>query len=250
MLKKLLNYNKQMIESIIWEKNNDPILFQWQKRGIQWVGSDLKYRKFMCFFIFGIFFSIFSFILFMGNNTSVVNLLIYSMVFLLILLPLAPIIYWGIMESKLYNYHITPQKLELVSWKEDLLFGKQLAQGLLIIITPFLVIVFITEPTALLVSLGGMAGVGILAGATLFSKGYIASHLDYKHLLTSWDKVTKIEIVEPMNIIYIWGTNFYHKKQNTDLFYLFYNKHNKDDLIAFIKQQAEHNNLSIIYSEE
>lgn len=153
-------------------------------------------------------------------------------------------------EIKFYSYRITKEKIELASWKEDLLFGKQLAKGFICIIIPFLVIVFITEPSALLVSLSGMAGVGILAGVTLFSKGYVARHLDYQHLLTHWDKVTKIEIVEPMNIIYIWGINFYHKKQNTDLFYLFYNKHNKDDLIAFIKQQAKHNNLSIIYSEE
>lgn len=120
--------------------------------------------------------------------------------------PPITIAYFGMFEIKFYSYRITKDKIELASWKEDLLFGKQLAKGFICIIIPFLVIVFITEPSALLVSLSGMAGV------TLFSKGYVARHLDYQHLLTHWDKVKKIELVEPTNIIYIWGTTFYHTK--------------------------------------
>lgn len=172
------------------------------------------------------FFTVFKF-----NNSLLFQITICVSIIFFVTPPIT-ITYFGMFEIKFYSYRIIKDKIELASCKEDLLFGKQLAKGFICIIIPFLVIVFITEPSALLVSLSGMAGVGILAGVTLFSKGYAARHLDYQHLLTHWDKVTKIEIVEPTNIIYIWGTTFYHTKHNTGLFY---NKHNKDALIAFIK---------------
>lgn len=146
------------------------------------------------------FFTVFKF-----NNSLLFQITICVGIIFFVTPPIT-IAYFGMFEIKFYSYRITKDKIELASWKEDLLFGKQLAKGFICIIIPFLVIVFITEPSALLVSLSGMAGV------TLFSKGYVARHLDYQHLLTHWDKVKKIEIVEPTNIIYIWGTTFYHTK--------------------------------------
>lgn len=146
------------------------------------------------------FFTVFKF-----NNSLLFQITICVGIIFFVTPPIT-IAYFGMFEIKFYSYRITKDKIELTSWKEDLLFGKQLAKGFICIIIPFLVIVFITEPSALLVSLSGMAGV------TLFSKGYVARHLDYQHLLTHWDKVKKIELVEPTNIIYIWGTTFYHTK--------------------------------------
>ncbi|UYZ82703.1 hypothetical protein MTZ49_08740 [Entomomonas sp. E2T0] len=245
----LFNYNQQLIEKTEWEVTNESVVLQWSKRGLVDNKKDLLLKKVFgyttsgLFVLMGIFFSkdIFSY-----NESLLIKILMLIILWGIIFF-FSTSLYLAFLGGKIYYYRITIKNIELASWVDGILFIKFFSLVFLWLVGILLVIVCIVNPTLIPVNFGGIVGVGILAGATLFSKGYIASHLDYKHLLTSWDKVTKIEIVEPMNIIYIWGTNFYHKKQNTDLFY---NKHNKDDLIAFIKQQAEHNNLSIIYSEE
>ena len=89
-------------------------------------------------------------------------------------------------------------------------------QIFLCIIFLFLVFVFITDPAILFVSLGGMVGVGIVAGGTVYSKGYLETHLEYRHIITRWDSLLKIEIDNRGKpIILIWGTNFYDKRKKS-----------------------------------
>ncbi len=249
MLKKLLNlfnYNQQLIEKTDWEVTNESGILQWSKRGIANGGKDLKFRKYFCYSLFGIFllFILFMFFTVFKFSNSLLFQITLCVGIVFFVMPLIMIAYFGMFEVKFYSYRITKEKIELVSWKEDLLFGKQVSKGLLWIVSPFLFIVFITEPTALLVSLGGMAGVGILAGATLFSKGYIESHLNYQHMITQWDSLLKIEIDNRGKpIILVWGKDFYDKKHDINLFNLFCTQEIFDEIVKLIQQQVKEEEL-------
>ncbi|UYZ82701.1 hypothetical protein MTZ49_08730 [Entomomonas sp. E2T0] len=243
LLSKIFNFNQQIQTKIEWQQTNEPILLSWTNRGIIGNKKDIFWKK-ITFYGFFLCLIIFTSILLLTASKTMMDSLISLLIMLVFYIPFVTLGYFGIFEFKFYTYRITEKELELVCWKEDLLFGKQLAQGLLIIITPFLVIVFITEPTALLVSLGGMAGVGILAGATLFSKGYIESHLNYQHMITRWDSLLKIEIDNRGKpIILVWGKDFYDKKQRVDLFNLFCNPEIFDEIVKLIQQQVNEEEL-------
>ena len=158
--------------------------------------------------------------------------------------PIIFMMYFFTIAGKCYTYRITKKTVELASWKDEMPKAKEIILLFLCIISPFIFIVFIIEPSALLVGLGGMAGVGILAGATFFSKGYIESHLDYQHMITQWDSLLKIEIDNRGKpIILVWGKDFYDKKQRVDLFNLFCTPEIFAEIVKLIQQQVKEEEL-------
>ena len=152
--------------------------------------------------------------------------------------------YFFTVGGEFYTYKITKESIELVTWNEAIPKFKEIMQLFLCIISVFIVFIFITDPSILLISLGGIAGVGVIAGVALFSKSYLETHLKYKHLITRWDSLLKIKIDNRGNpIILIWGKDFYHKKQQIYLFNLFCTPEIFDKIVKLIQEQVKEENV-------
>lgn len=235
LLSKIFNFNQQMQDKIEWQKTNEPILLSWTGRGIEGNKKDLLLRK-MAFITVILFLGILPIILALVKSKTGLDIVIAICGMGIVGWPIIFMMYFFTIAGKFYTYRITKETVELASWKDGMPKAKEVIQLFLWIISPFIFIVFITEPSALLVSLGGMTGVGILAGVTFFSKGYIESHLDCQHMITRWDSLLKIEIDNRGKpIILVWGKDFYDKKQRVDLFNLFCTP----EIVKLIQQQVK-----------
>lgn len=163
--------------------------------------------------------------------------------------PIIFMMYFFTIAGKCYTYRITKETVELASWKDEMPKAKEIILLFLCIISPFIFIVFIIEPSALLVGLGGMAGVGILAGATFFSKGYIESHLDYGHFFTHLDTIEKLKIDKSRKLILLVAKNFNHKKQQSRIFNLFCTEENFNQLVQLVAEKATINHIEVVYGQ-
>ncbi|AWM80331.1 hypothetical protein DKL61_08150 [Gammaproteobacteria bacterium ESL0073] len=245
---KFYKYNDQMDAQVGW-RITDPDRIAWRKKGLQDTGRDLIHRKFF-FYTFVIFFSVF--ILMMGIflvKKDLGEIILFICVTTVTMFFFGTLFYLGILGGDVFTYRLTDTSFEEASWNDYIPLAKKLLQIPLWILSIALVFMVATKPEIILgVGLGGMVGVGLLAGATVYSSNYEKDNLNYQCFFTDWSLMAhRVEIDKQRRIVIFWGNNLNHKKHNIAMFSVFCTKYNFEQVSEFIINKAKEKQLDVHY---
>ncbi|AWM80600.1 hypothetical protein DKL61_09690 [Gammaproteobacteria bacterium ESL0073] len=157
--------------------------------------------------------------------------------------------YLGILGGDVFTYRLTDTHAELAKWNDYIPFAKKLFQIPLCIIAVAIVFMMVTKPESILgIGLGGMVGVGLLAGATLYSSDYEKNNLNYQYFFTDWSlMVQHVEIDKERRVVIFWAADLNTKKQYITPFCLFCTKDNFEQISEFVINKAQAKQLEIKY---
>ncbi|UYZ82702.1 hypothetical protein MTZ49_08735 [Entomomonas sp. E2T0] len=250
MLKKLLSkifrFNQQMQTKIEWQQTDEPILFSWTARGRVGNKREILLGK-LGFAGIILLFGIFPTTLLLIAAKDQLDIIGIMCIGGIMAGPIIFMSYFYTVGGEFYTYRITKESIELASWNEGLPKFKEIMQIFLCVVFLFLVFIFITDPAILLISLGGMVGVGLIAGATLFSKSYLETHLKYKHLFTYLNTVEELKIDNSRKLILLVAKSFNRRKQRSKLFNLFCTEENFNQLVQLVTEKATINHIEVVY---
>ncbi len=128
--------------------------------------------------------------------------------------------YLGILGGDVFTYRLTDTHAELAKWNDYIPFAKKLFQIPLCIIAVAIVFMMVTKPESILgIGLGGMVGVGLSAGATLYSSDYEKNNLNYQYFFTDWSlMVQHVEIDKERRVVIFWAADLNTKNNTLPLF--------------------------------
>ncbi|AWM80333.1 hypothetical protein DKL61_08160 [Gammaproteobacteria bacterium ESL0073] len=242
---KFYKYNDQMDAQVGWHIT-DPNRIAWRKRGLQDGGKDLAFRKFMFyFFLGGLLLTYFFMAIFLNDIipitcASVVMIGLFGSLF-----------YVGILGGDVFTYRLTDTHAELAKWNDNIPLAKKIIQIPLWILGVAIVFMVATKPEIIFgVGLGGMVGVGLLAGATVYSSDYEKDNVKYRHFFTDWSlMVQHVEIDKERRTVVFWATdlNTKTKKPFFAPFCLFCTKDNFEQISEFVINKGKAKQLEVKY---
>ncbi|AWM80599.1 hypothetical protein DKL61_09685 [Gammaproteobacteria bacterium ESL0073] len=241
---KFYKHNDQMDAQVGW-RIADPNRIAWRKKGLQCAGKSLVQRKFM-FFMMTAPIILLLFILGVMIPRDIVPIICVGVIMLPFFFYL---IYLGMLGGDVFTYRLTDTSVEEASWNDYIPFAKKLFQVPLCIIAIAIVFMVATKPEIIFgVGLGGMVGVGLLAGATLYSSDYEKDNLNYRYVSTDWSLMAHhVEIDKERRVVIFWAADLNTKKQYITPFCLFCTKDNFEQISKFVINKAQAKQLEIKY---
>lgn len=188
-------YNDNIEAKVDWRTANQSTALAWRKKGLQDGGRDLKFRKFM-FYGFLSFLVIIFFICLYKINHHEGDRLNAFIVFGVMTSFFSSMFYIGMLGGDVFNYRLTDTSFEQANWNDTVPFLKKIIQVPLILVAIAMVFMVLLNPVAILgMGLGGMIGIGLITGATIYSKGYDERHLKFEFFSTDWSLMAhRVEI--------------------------------------------------------
>ncbi|AWM80332.1 hypothetical protein DKL61_08155 [Gammaproteobacteria bacterium ESL0073] len=240
---KFYKYNDQMDAQVGWHIT-DPDRIAWRKRGLQDAGKDLIFRKF-------VFYSVLTglSLLYFMMLLSAKDILSITCAAVIMISFFSTLTYFGMLGGDVFTYRLTDTNVEEASWNDYIPFAKKLFQIPLCIIAIMIVFMVVTKPEIIFgVGLGGMVGVGLLAGATVYSSDYEKNNLNYRYVSTDWSLMAHhVEIDKERRVVIFWAADLNTKKQYITPFCLFCTKDNFEQISKFVINKAQAKQLEIKY---
>lgn len=251
---KFYQYNDNIEAKVDWRSANQSTALAWRKKGLQDGGRDLKFRKFMFYgtaivYAIGLLILCYPLLFRFGFSFKIILgiFIIYPLMFSFFI----GMLYIGMLGGDVFNYRLTDTSFEQANWSDTVPFIKKIIQIPLILAAIAMVFVMLLNPAAILgVGLGGMVGIGLITGATIYSKGYDEKHLNFEFFSTDWSLMAhRVEIDKKRRIVVFWSENLNHKKHNIAQFSVFCTKQNFEQVSQIIINNARQKQLPINYKE-